>query len=43
MKKLPPTNVCRETPARGSPNTDVIGTSSLTTGMWQDWQLRVSL
>ena len=26
-------------PSRGSPNTDVIGTSSLTTGMWQDWQL----
>ena len=43
MKKLPPTNVCRENPARGSPNTDVIGTSSFTTGMWHDWQLRVSL
>src|SRR5207249_11627074 len=36
MKKLPPTNVCREKPDRGSPNTEVIGTSSCTTGMWHD-------
>ncbi len=39
MKKLPPRNSWREKPWRGSPSTDAIGTGSVTTGMWQAWQL----
>ena len=43
MKKFPPTKTWRVASSRVTPSTLVIATGSWITGMWQLWQLCLSL